>query len=60
MTQAILQIVQFAFFTFYINRDYAWSFGNNPASARVLEKAGFAAEVSFNKTVCKHGVYLDV
>ena len=59
MTEAIKEAVKFAFFTYDINRIYARPFGNNPASARVLEKAGFHFETRFEKTIFKNGEYLD-
>jgi RimJ/RimL family protein N-acetyltransferase len=59
ITDAIKEIVQFAFATYDINRIFARPFGNNPASARVLEKAGFRFETKFEKTIFKNGEYLD-
>lgn len=58
-TSAIRQIVPFAFNTFDIVRIFARPFGNNPASARVLEKAGFVLEAMFEKTIFKNGEFLD-
>jgi RimJ/RimL family protein N-acetyltransferase len=59
ITEAIREIVKFAFSTYDIDRIYARPFGNNPASARVLEKAGFHFETRFEKTIFKNGEYLD-
>ena len=59
ITMAIKEIVRFAFFTYDINRIYARPFGNNPASAKALEKAGFHFETRFEKTIFKNGEYLD-
>ncbi|HSK12446.1 MAG TPA: GNAT family protein [Phnomibacter sp.] len=58
-TEAVKQIVPFAFRTFDITRIFARPFGNNPASARVLEKAGFVLEARLKDTIYKNGEYLD-
>lgn len=55
MTAAIKEIIQYGFDTFNINRIFARPFGSNIASQRVLEKAGFFLEASFEKTIIKDG-----
>jgi len=59
MTEAIKQIVNFAFITFDINRIFARPFGNNPGSQKILEKNGFTLEAKFDKTLIKNGQLLD-
>jgi RimJ/RimL family protein N-acetyltransferase len=59
MTRAIKEMVTRAFDTFDIHRIYAKPFGNNPASHRVLEKAGFRLEARFENVIIKNGEILD-
>ena len=59
VTEAIKQIVDFAFRTYDINRVFARPFGSNIASQRVLEKACFTLEARLEKTLFKNGEYLD-
>lgn len=59
MPKAIIQMVEYGFKTFDINRIFARPFGANVASQRVLEKAGFILEARFEKTFFKNGEYLD-
>lgn len=59
MTRAIKQMVDYCFANFEVNRIFARPFGNNPASQKALEKAGFTLEARFEKTFFKHGEYLD-
>ncbi len=44
---------------FSLHRIFAKAFSNNPASARVLEKAGFVLEGRLRKNVIKDGQILD-
>jgi len=53
ITQAIPQMIGFAFSTFDIDRIYARPFGNNTASQRVLEKTGFVLEARLAGVICK-------
>ncbi len=55
MSQAIAQMVDYAFKTFQVTRIFARPFGRNKASQRVLEKAGFTLEARFNQTLIKNG-----
>jgi RimJ/RimL family protein N-acetyltransferase len=59
VTEAIKEIVDYAFQTFDINRVFARPFGTNLASQKVLEKAGFTLEGRFEKTLFKNDEYLD-
>lgn len=59
MTSAVLKFTDYAFAEFKLNRIYAEPYTSNPASARVLEKAGFFLEGTLNASVVKHGKVLD-
>jgi [ribosomal protein S5]-alanine N-acetyltransferase len=59
ITQAIGQIVDYAFQNLDIERIFARPFGTNKGSQRVLEKAGFTLEARFEKTLFKNGHYED-
>jgi len=59
MSKAVLEMVEYGFKTFDINRIFARPFGTNIGSQKVLEKAGFTLEAKFEKTIYKYGVYLD-
>ncbi len=59
ITKAILQMVDYGFQNWDINRIFARPFGSNLASQRVLEKAGFLLEARFEKTLFKNGLCLD-
>lgn len=59
MTQAVLQMIEFAFKTYPITRLFARPFGNNKASQIVLEKTGFKLEATIEKNIFKNGQYQD-
>ena len=59
ITKAIIQMVEYGFTNWDINRIFARPFETNIASQRVLEKAGFILEGRFKKTLFKNGEYLD-
>jgi RimJ/RimL family protein N-acetyltransferase len=59
MTDAVEQITDYTFANFKINRIFARVFGNNPASMRVVEKAGYKLEAKFDQTLLKYGEVLD-
>ena len=59
ITQAIIQMVDYGFKNWNINRIFARPFGTNIASQRALEKAGFILEGHFKNTLFKNGEYLD-
>jgi len=59
MTKAVMQMVEYGFKTFDLNRIFARPFGTNIGSQKVLEKAGFVLEGRFEKTFLKNGEYID-
>lgn len=59
MTEAVSEFVNDCFKKFPLHRVYAEAYANNPASARVLEKAGFVLEGRLRKNVVKDGKILD-
>jgi [ribosomal protein S5]-alanine N-acetyltransferase len=59
VTRAVSQMVKHGFEHFDITRIFARPFGNNPASQKVLEKAGFILEARLEKTLFKNGEYQD-
>jgi RimJ/RimL family protein N-acetyltransferase len=59
MTEALTAVTDFCFDSFPLRRIAAEVFANNPASARVLEKAGFAFEGRLKNNVVKDGELLD-
>lgn len=60
MPRAVEQMIQYAFQTFPgITRIYARPYSNNPASRRVLEKAGFVLEAHIKDNIIKNGEVLD-
>jgi [ribosomal protein S5]-alanine N-acetyltransferase len=58
-TMALTRLTKYAFATFNLVRLYACVFAWNPASARVLEKAGFKMEGRHVKAVFKDGHLVD-
>jgi RimJ/RimL family protein N-acetyltransferase len=59
MSQAVAALTDFCFDNLPLHRLSAEVFANNPASARVLEKAGFVFEARIKKNVIKDGELLD-
>jgi [ribosomal protein S5]-alanine N-acetyltransferase len=59
MSEAVPAFVDFCFKEFSFNRMFAMPHSNNPASARVLEKAEFTFEGRLRKNVVKDGQILD-
>jgi len=59
MTEAVAAFTDFCVENFQLRRIYAEPFANNPASARVLEKAGFVLEGRLKNNVLKDGKLLD-
>jgi len=55
----VKQIVDFAFGTYDITRVYARPFGNNIASQKVLQKAGFTLEAKIEKGIFKNNEFVD-
>lgn len=58
-TEALIAVTNHAFANFDLCRIYAHVFEWNRASARVLEKAGFALEGRLRKSVTKNGQTID-
>ena len=58
-TDAVRAVVDYAFAGFDLMRIEAYVFEWNPASCRVLEKAGFTLEGRLRKTVTKDGKTID-
>jgi [ribosomal protein S5]-alanine N-acetyltransferase len=59
MTRVVRAFSDWAFPAFSLHRIYALPYANNPASARVLEKAGFQCEGRLRRAAIKHGQVLD-
>ena len=59
MTDAVSAFAPWAFERFNLQRIYAHVFERNPASAHVLEKAGFSREARLRRAVIKEGEVLD-
>jgi [ribosomal protein S5]-alanine N-acetyltransferase len=58
-TEAVAAATTYAFETFEIDRLYAGVFEWNPASCRVLEKAGYLLEARLRRSVFKDGQTID-
>jgi RimJ/RimL family protein N-acetyltransferase len=58
-TAAVRAFVEYGFANIPLDRIYASAYANNPASVRVLEKAGFEFEGRMRKNAIKDGVVLD-
>jgi len=59
MSEIVPAFVDYCFKEFSPNRIFAMPHSNNPASARVLEKAGFVFEGRLRNNVVKDGKILD-
>lgn len=59
MTGVVSVFSEYLFENFEFNRLYAGVFSSNPASSRVLEKAGFSLEGTSKSHVTKNGELLD-
>ena len=59
MSEVVPAFVDYCFEKFSLKRIYATTYSRNPASARVLEKAGFVLEGRLRKNVVKDGKILD-
>jgi RimJ/RimL family protein N-acetyltransferase len=59
ITESVTAVTDFCFDNFPLCRISAEVFANNPASARVLEKAGFTFEGRLKSNVLKDGKLLD-
>jgi len=58
-TDTVRQLVHFTFTETKLTRLFAGVFSNNPASMRVLEKAGFIKEAVLQQSIVKHDRLLD-
>lgn len=59
MSRVIPLMVDYSFKHFDIERIFARVFTSNPASARVLERAGFVQEAAFTGTLFKNNTFRD-
>ncbi len=59
MTEVVTAVTEYSFANFDLLRVAGHVFSNNPASARVLEKAGFVLEGRMRQNVIKDGKVLD-
>jgi [ribosomal protein S5]-alanine N-acetyltransferase len=59
MSEVVPAFVNHCFANLPLQRIYAEAFETNPASGRILEKAGFVFEGRFRKNVIKDGQILD-
>jgi RimJ/RimL family protein N-acetyltransferase len=59
VTEALIAVTDHAFANHDLCRLFAHVFDWNPASARVLEKAGYAFEGRMRKSVTKEGQTID-
>ncbi|HVO74747.1 MAG TPA: GNAT family protein [Ignavibacteriaceae bacterium] len=59
ITKALVAMSNYAFNNFDLIRLYAYVFETNPASMRVLEKAGYKLEGRLRKSIIKDGQILD-
>ena len=58
-TEALRRFSQYAFDSFRFERLEAWVFDSNPASGRVLEKAGYRYEATLRRNAYKDGRFHD-
>ena len=58
-TEALIAVTDYAFSHYHVCRLFAHVFAWNPASARVLEKAGYEYEGRLRKSVTKDGQTID-
>jgi [ribosomal protein S5]-alanine N-acetyltransferase len=58
-TEAVKLATEYGFSQFNLVRIHAGAFSSNPASARVLEKAGYLLEARMRKSIIKEGKILD-
>lgn len=60
MTEAVQCVIQFGFEELELNRIYAAYFVDNPASGRVMEKAGMTYEGTLRQHMLKWGEFKDL
>ena len=59
MTKAVVEMLEFGFSHYDIDRIFARPFGHNIASQKVLEKSGFQLEALLKGTLIKNGEKVD-
>ena len=59
MAEALVLFTDYIFDQFNFARIYAGVFSSNPASAKVLKKAGYQQEATLKKSLFKNGLYDD-
>ncbi len=59
MTEAVAALTDWGFANFALHRIYAGVLESNPASSRVLEKAGYQLEARLRKAIIKEGRVMD-
>lgn len=59
ITEAVLEVTDYAFRTFNLQRLYAGVMAHNPASMKVLEKAGYHLEAILKKSIYKENTFID-
>lgn len=59
-TRAVLAFTEYVFETFDLVRTYGEVYASNPASARVLEKAGYSLAGHFHNAIIKEGKIHDL
>jgi RimJ/RimL family protein N-acetyltransferase len=59
-TEAAVAMIRYGFEEQNLNRIFAFAFSRNPASSRVLEKAGMRHEGTLHHHIKKWGEYIDV
>ncbi|HAK76337.1 MAG TPA: GNAT family N-acetyltransferase, partial [Runella sp.] len=59
ITEAVLEVTDYAFRTFALHRLYAGVMAHNPASMKVLEKAGYHLEAILKKSIYKENTFID-
>ena len=60
MTEAVRRVIQYGFEDMGLERIDAWYFMNNPASARVMQKAGMTFEGIMRQHLLKWGEFVDI
>lgn len=58
-TEAVKAMIEYGFDTLSLNRIQGMHFSNNPASGRVLEKAGMVYEGALRQYIGMNGVFYD-
>ena len=58
-TDALQALTAYAIEHHHLTRVFAIPFASNPASCRVLEKAGYVIEGRLHRSAIKHGLILD-